>query len=908
MPFSRKRTFLETAKIPVTVFKMKSIFSFLVLGVLVSTVGAAEPEMFPFTVSYEKPQANPDQSSNIADLSGWLDAPAGKHGFVRVENGHFATDAGPLRFWGTNTCFSANFVTHEQADRLAERLARFGINCVRLHHMDMHDIFGTWTPKSLLHLDPERLEKLDYLIAALKKRGIYVNINLHVSRWLDERDGFPPTVGRTTFDKGVDNFDPKLIALQKKYARDLLTHVNPYTQTAYTDEPAVAMIEVNNENSLLSVIGWGQWARIREPFASEFQRQWVAYLQQKKRPDLDRKEPLPSEKSVDHTAADKTTAPVELGPELVRDGSFSVLSPDDHEFHAQWNLEKDAQADADLAVAEDSDEAQNRILRLTIRKLGAVPWEPQLLLRNLAVTEGTMYKISFRIRSDHPCAIGFNLMQNAPPWSNLGLESSLELESDWKTVSLCCVAKKDEEMARISFGRFSPGTFELDDFSVRPVLVPGVKRATYRDFIAFLFETERAYFSEMLRFLKEDLKVRQPVSGTQLAYGSSHTQGEYDYCDDHSYWNHPHFPGKQWDMNNWYVKDLALVDALDREILPELAGRRILGKPYTLSEYNHPFPNRYAAEGFPLLAAFGSFQGWDGIFPFAYSHSSNLEPEIVTSFFDTNSNTVQLVHFPACAALFCRGDVREAEKTVVASLGKNQEIDLLANRLDPRLFGFKGLGLDPRIALNHKTAVDLSGKHGTPNVPEVECDSKPAVDGREIKTYTSDTGELRFVVDSEKFRSSFVSVDSPNTKFFSGFSQEPLHWNGVELKLLSDWATISLVSQGGNGFKPGAKSDTSQPVRILIAATGQIQNTNCEREDLGDRKTTLKKWGEPPILCEGIRAEIAIPTGETTRVRFFALDESGNRRAEIEPERQPGETRLRLDPKHKTLWYELFVE
>ena len=31
-----------------------------------------------------------------------LDAPAGKHGFVRVENGRFATDAGPIRFHATN--------------------------------------------------------------------------------------------------------------------------------------------------------------------------------------------------------------------------------------------------------------------------------------------------------------------------------------------------------------------------------------------------------------------------------------------------------------------------------------------------------------------------------------------------------------------------------------------------------------------------------------------------------------------------------------------------------------------------------------------------------------------------------------------------------------------------------------
>jgi glycosidase len=52
--------------------------------------------------------------------------------------------------------------------------------------------------------------------------------------------------------------------------------------------------------------------------------------------------------------------------------------------------------------------------------------------------------------------------------------------------------------------------------------------------------------------------------------------------------------------------------------LTGLAARRVAGKPYTVSEYNHPAPNQYVAEGFPMIAAFGAFQGWDGVFSFDY--------------------------------------------------------------------------------------------------------------------------------------------------------------------------------------------------------------------------------------------------------------------------------------------------
>src|SRR5262249_14002645 len=50
--------------------------------------------------------------------------------------------------------------------------------------------------------------------------------------------------------KGLTLFDPRLIELQKEYARKLLTHVNPYTRKAYRDEPAIAIVEILNENGL----------------------------------------------------------------------------------------------------------------------------------------------------------------------------------------------------------------------------------------------------------------------------------------------------------------------------------------------------------------------------------------------------------------------------------------------------------------------------------------------------------------------------------------------------------------------------------------------------------------------------------------------------------------------------------
>ena len=81
----------------------------------VSAVCAAEGDArFPFVVSY----GGADNASSVAHL---LDTPAGKHGFVRVVGHEFVTDAGPIRFNGTNLTGPANFPEHDVADRLAAR-------------------------------------------------------------------------------------------------------------------------------------------------------------------------------------------------------------------------------------------------------------------------------------------------------------------------------------------------------------------------------------------------------------------------------------------------------------------------------------------------------------------------------------------------------------------------------------------------------------------------------------------------------------------------------------------------------------------------------------------------------------------------------------------------------------------
>ena len=205
--------------------------------------------LVPFTMEHRA------ADSTSLDLSFLLDAPAGKHGFVRVRDGHLARgDGARLRLWGVHlTDWSRGSVLlppKEDVPLWAGTLARYGINCVRLHFIDLD------APRGIIaagadsrSFDPQQLDRLDFLVAELKKRGIYVDLNLNVGRSYRAGDSVPD-FERIRWAKGMTLYDPRLIALQKEYARKILTHVNPYTGLAYRDEPAVAIVEILNENAV----------------------------------------------------------------------------------------------------------------------------------------------------------------------------------------------------------------------------------------------------------------------------------------------------------------------------------------------------------------------------------------------------------------------------------------------------------------------------------------------------------------------------------------------------------------------------------------------------------------------------------------------------------------------------------
>jgi hypothetical protein len=325
--------------------------------------------------------------------------------------------------------------------------------------------------------------------------------------------------------------------------------------------------------------------------------------------------------------------------------------------------------------------------------------------------------------------------------------------------------------------------------------------------------------------------------------------------------------------------------------LPGLALRRVLGKPHLVSEYNHPAPNTFGSEGFLLLAAYGALQDWDAIYAYAYSHNTDWDARRIASFFDIGQHPTKMVTLPAAAAMFVRGDVRAAQKQIVASLGQDREIDALRTAGPWELVHAGHLGVPREAALIHRVALAVEG-------------SQPPKDSlREIgkplgPSSAADTGELLW--DLGEKGHGVITVNTAKSKAVIGYGGgKKFDLGGVTIEPASTtqdgWSVVTLTVMDGAWKGAG---------RLLLTATGAVENTDM-RWKSSAKESVGRNWGTAPSLVEGIAGRIGLPV-PATGVKAWSLDERGQRKDLLTVTAdKDGQAVVSFGPKQQTLWYEV---
>jgi hypothetical protein len=176
---------------------------------------------------------------------------AGEHGFIRVSKngyGFVRGDGNPIRFWGV-TSFAGDLKGFKATENAARFLARYGVNMVRFH--------GTLAPvqpgSRITDVNTTVLHQVWKLVAAMKRQGIYTTICPYwaVAASRDHIQKSWRVPGNPTSAMSLLFWDPTMQRGYKAWMRALLTRPNPYTGIPLGHDPAVAIISLQNEDSML---------------------------------------------------------------------------------------------------------------------------------------------------------------------------------------------------------------------------------------------------------------------------------------------------------------------------------------------------------------------------------------------------------------------------------------------------------------------------------------------------------------------------------------------------------------------------------------------------------------------------------------------------------------------------------
>lgn len=205
------------------------------------------------------PEPDTFDSQALLDLRSLNEAQAGETGFVRVnEAGDFVRGDGQvLRFWAVNsevgrhpfTPTPLGPATAPDLARHARFLAKRGVNLVRLHRQISPDLEARPMARFTDINEAER-DSIWRSVAALRKEGIYTVLSPYWSVSMRfSADWLPDGPPATAF--GLLFFEPRLQAAYKSWLRQLLLEKNPYTGVPLGQDPSVALLQLQNEDSLL---------------------------------------------------------------------------------------------------------------------------------------------------------------------------------------------------------------------------------------------------------------------------------------------------------------------------------------------------------------------------------------------------------------------------------------------------------------------------------------------------------------------------------------------------------------------------------------------------------------------------------------------------------------------------------
>jgi hypothetical protein len=418
--------------------------------------------------------------------------------------------------------------------------------------------------------------------------------------------------------------------------------------------------------------------------------------------------------------------------------------------------------------------------------------------------------------------------------------------------------------------------------------LPGQKGGARRrllDTAAFLHDVQDRFYGRFVKAIR-DTGYQGPLNGSPWQapsmvphYYNLYSDYKVGYIDRHNY-----FEGKGPEM---------FASMLSRPGSGYFGSglQQVVDRPFALSEWIHVYPNVYAAEGPPIVAAYGmGLQGWDASYEFQAQANRKVFDDIGGNFpwgvWEADVPT-SLGQFPSLARMIYRGDVKEGDVIAVRRVhpsdlaeGRFDFSDKVEQRGDVK--SFTG-SVPPEALAAGRVVVEFTpltlpsppaGGEGRVRGQSQSADMSRYRKGSVIK---SGTGQLSWDTSGQ----GFLTVNTPGTKAAVGFTDgKELTLGDVKIRLDTPFASLFLTALG-------PKENLNNCKRALITALARQSNTGFTYFTVDNR---VLNNGGPPILLEPVKATVTIsgrsiatvnvldhngrPTGQTLAVANggFSLD------------------------------------
>ncbi|WP_035609714.1 hypothetical protein [Haloferula sp. BvORR071] len=415
------------------------------------------------------------------------------------------------------------------------------------------------------------------------------------------------------------------------------------------------------------------------------------------------------------------------------------------------------------------------------------------------------------------------------------------------------------------------------------------KKLRDQDTAAFLLETQSHFYGDTAKFL-HGLGYKGMVTASNWTTANNDILGPLekysympgDFIDRHGYFSCLH----KGEAAEWSIREGHTYR--DRSALrfePEEANRRLdfsnpaadpmfNNRPSMISETTWNRPNRYRGEAPLFYAAYGALQGSDAVVHFALdSKDWSVKPGYFMQPWTLMSPT-QMGQFPAAAAIFRLGLVREGEVLADVSLSMDDAFALKGSPLAPAANldalrqadtpGSKrssgGGSIDPLIHYAGRTSVRI-GDASSPPLKLGDINSYIDRANKQVRATNGDT-----LLD---YGAGLLTLRAPAAQGAIGNLSEAgtITLPNLEIQSFMELGEIVAVALDG---KPLATSN-----KILLQVMSEEKASGFATTEAAGGIHKITNIGSDPWLVKKFEGEVRLKRPDAAKLKVTALDANG---------------------------------